>query len=217
MIGIGVITYNRPKHLELFLKQIEKHTKDYSLYVHDDSIERKGIAYGSNMCLHNLKDCEHIFLFNDDCFPIADGWAEYFINSKLNHSLYMNGEYSPILQQDNYTSYKHASGVFMHLTKKVVERVGYFNPLYDKYGFEHAAYSHRICRAGLIRSRFISLNDCNKYLYALDLQGDKGYEYLEHKRTLTDTEKNEQIQKNNETYLRETSINKVYYEFENII
>lgn len=209
MIGIGVTSYHRPKHLELFIKQINKHTKDFTLYIAKDI---PSVSKAKNECIYNLKEFEHIFLFDDDCFPIADGWADYFINSGHDHSCYMDKKYQPILTLSDYTLYNDASGVFMHITKEVVEQVGYFNTNYDKYGYEHAAYSHRINKAGLSKARFLCLNDAHKYLYSLDIQG-KGDWDIDHKSTLSQEEMNEQIQKNRAEYIKETTISKVYYDY----
>lgn len=212
-IGIGITTYNRPEHLKLCQQMIDFNT-DYGFrfYVHDDK-EQKGIAYGKNMCLNKLKDCDHIFLFDDDCFPIKEGWIDYFINSGYNHSCYMTGKYQPLHYADKHTTYLGASGVFMYITKKTLETVGYFNPEYGRYGFEHAGYSHRVFQAGLIPSRFICLNDTKDYIHSLDLDGIEGYEYLDHKCTLNDDEKRESIRLNDKIYHKETTEHQIYYDF----
>lgn len=217
-IGVGVLTYNRPEHLELFVTKVisttrNVHIDDLMFYKYDDSEHGKGIAYGKNMCLYNLRDCDHIFLFDDDCFPIAEGWIDYFINSGYNHSCYMTPAYQISFTGEKHTSYQMSSGVFIYLTKAVLEKVGYFNPKYGRYGYEHAGYSHRIFEAGLTPSRFICLNDTHKYIYALDLNGIKGYEFLDHKRTITEEERRECTLANNKIYHEETTNHQIYYDF----
>ena len=213
MIGIGVITYNRTEHLRLCLEKIQEFTSDYILYIHDDSVTKKGIAYGKNKCLEHLKGCDHIFLFDDDVFPKKVGWTDYFINSGYKHSCYMNNDYQPAYHGDKHTSYIMCSGVFIYLTKEVFETVGYFNPEYGRYGYEHAGYSHRIHQAGLTPSRFICLNETKDYIYSLDLDGIEGYEFLNHKRSITDLERAESVKKNNLIYMKETTEHQVYYNF----
>lgn len=214
-IGCGITTYLRPKHLELILKQIELYKGDHeiSVYVWDDSEQKRGIAYGKNMCLSNLRNCDHIFLFDDDVFPIAEGWIDYFINSGYNHACYMNSKYQIVYSGEKHTSYNMSSGVLMYLTKHCFETVGYFNPKYGRYGYEHAGYSHRIFEAGLTPSRFLCLKDTHKYFHALDLDGIGGYEYLDHKRMITEEERTESVRANNSVYHEETTNHKIKYEF----
>lgn len=214
-IGIGITTYLRPQHLELCLQSIEKFKGNHNIevYIWDDSDHKKGIAYGKNMCLYNLKHCDHIFLFDDDCFIISDGWIDYFINSGYNHACYMNESYQRVYTGDKHTSYNMSSGVFIYITKHCFNTVGYMNPEYGRYGYEHSGYSHRIYEAGLTPSRFICLNNTNKYFYSLDLQGVKGYEYLDHKRMITEEERNESVKANNSVYHKETTNHQIYYDF----
>lgn len=219
-IGIGITTYQRPEHLKLCLDSIDKWLHPSSLlpeteinvYYYEDK-DRKGIAYGKNMCLYNLKDCDHIFLFDDDVFIKAYGLIDYFINSGYEHACYMNNKYQPAYRGEKHTSYMMCAGCFIYLTKKTFETVGYFNPAYGLYGYEHAGYCHRIYEAGLTPSRFICLNDTNKYIHSLDLDGIKGYEFLNHKRTITEEERTESVRANNSVYHDETTSHQIYYDF----
>jgi GT2 family glycosyltransferase len=213
-IGIGVTTYNRPEHLDLFIRQLGKHTLfgDVKTYIHFDENERKGIAYGKNICIYNLKDCDYIFLFDDDCFPISDYWMHPFINSGLNHALYMNESYEPILSIDGYTSYLHCSGVFMFLTKKVIEKVGYYNPEYGIYGLEHAGYSQRIYRAGLTPCFFPVLDGTDKLIYSLDHQGEGDWG-IKHKGSLPEEERKKLTEINDIIYHKECNAKKNFYNF----
>ena len=215
MIGVGYITHRRPQHLEYCLQQIDKFKGDHNIevYVWDDSDQQKGIAYGKNMCLYHLQHCDHIILMDDDCWIKDFGAFDYFINSGYNHACYMNNSYQVAFSGPVHTSYQMSSGVFIYLTRKAFETVGYFNPKYGRYGYEHAGYSHRIFEAGLTPSRFLCLNDTNKYIYALDLDGIKGYEYLDHKRTITEEDRNESCRANNPIYHEETTNHQIKYEF----
>lgn len=177
-IGIGYITYNRPRHIELATSQIAKHSPhDVELFVYDDK-DKKGIAHGKNECLKALRHCDYIFLFDDDCFPVKDGWIDFFINAShqtdQQHFLYLKetpsiemiAEYpfaNCAIQQFN-----NCGGVFMFLTKKVIEKVGGFHPEYGRYGFEHAGYSQRIHTAGLTLAPYLTVKGAGEYLYAMD-------------------------------------------------
>ena len=197
-IGIGVTTYERPQVFELFMRQLDKFCpKDYKLHVAKDI---PNVSQAKNECLKTLQDCDHIFLFDDDCFPIADNWTDYFIKSNLSHTLYMKSQHNAQLILDDYTVFNDCSGVFMYLTKEVVIKVGYFGD-YGRYGFEHAGYSHRINKAGLTPYKYICLNDTNKYIHSLDLEGP--FEGIEAKPTLTPQEAIKCINDNRNIFLNE--------------
>ena len=93
-IGIGIVSYLRPKHLYLCREQIFQYApEDYRLSVYVDEPQRMGIAYGKNQNLKDLKDCDYIFLFDSDTFPLKEGWADFFINahkaSGQHHFMYL--------------------------------------------------------------------------------------------------------------------------------
>jgi hypothetical protein len=216
-IGIGITTHHRPEHLKLCLDVINSRIcysagNNLSVYVHEDHHQR-GIAFSKNMCLYHLKNCDYIFLFDDDCFPKKEGWIDFFINSGVNHALYMNNSYGLFAQNEQIAYYANASGVFMYLTKKVIETVGYFNPAYGRFGFEHAGYSKRIFNAGLSLTNFPVLHKTHEYLHALDIDGTEGYEYLNHVSTVTGEERSKCIAENDPIYIKETTSRQVYYEF----
>ena len=82
-IGIGVTTTpNRKEYVDRWLLEFEKvKPKNYHLHIHED-VHYRGVAYSKNQNLKTLQDCDYIFLFDDDCFPIRQNWTDYFINSK---------------------------------------------------------------------------------------------------------------------------------------
>lgn len=180
-IGVGCITFNRPKHLTHWLKQYESFkTPNMKLHIANDNHDRKGVAYRSNECLRELKECDYIFIFNDDCFPIAEGWAEFFIKlsniADEKHFLYLKetGSIKALtwkVYRDCDTQiieYNNCGGVMMFLTKEVLEKVGAFGK-YGIYGFEHAGYSQRIHKAGLTpQGPYLCPEGAGKYIYAMD-------------------------------------------------
>ena len=193
MIGIGVISYNRPAHLNLCLEQISKYTGDHFLYVAKDTTEnRKGVAYRSNECMRALSNCDHIFLFNDDAMPIKTGWEKFFIEaskaSQQKHFLYLK-ETSSIKHIEQFdisskidisenrnqkfpaiiNSFNNCGGCLIYITKEVIEKVGAFDERFGKYGWEHANYSKRIHMAGLTpMGEYLSPEGAGEYIYAMD-------------------------------------------------
>lgn len=216
MIGIGITsTPNRPEHLKLCLDMIERYSldKDVRVYYYIDT-EQKGVAYGKNMCLYNLKDCEHVFLFDDDTFPKSLGWMDFFINSGYNHLLYMTKtHYQFLMQIGKLEYYGLSAGAFMYMTKKAIQTVGYFNTEYGRYGYEHAGYTHRIYRAGLTPTKYPVLVGTSDYIHSLDINGVGEYE-IEHKPSLTKEEYETNLNINQPIYMKETGqSNQIYYDF----
>jgi len=208
-IGIGITTHNRPEHLEWCVKSIHKYTENCKVYIYDDK-ESKGVAYSKNMCLYNLKDCDYIFLFDDDCAPKQKGWVDLFIHSGENHLLYMNKSYEYTCEFGDIEYYTNCSGVFMFLTKKVIEKVGYFNPEYGRYGLEHAGYSKRIYHAGLTNTNFQVIKRSSDYLHAIDFDGEVGFKHFS---TVTGEERKKCEEINDPIYRYETSTRNYYYDF----
>lgn len=190
-IGIGCTTYNRAECLAKWKEQIAKHTymDNVLIYIADDSLERKGVAYRKNECLRALKDCDHVFLFDDDCYPIKDGWVEFFIeNADGQHVLFLNDKiHNPICTIDNIKTYNDCGGVFMYLTKEHVKYIGAFNEKFEKWGFEHAEWSMRASQG---HREFLMLAGTEKYLYSED------YSNPNHKSSISNEEKNLLFKKN---------------------
>jgi GT2 family glycosyltransferase len=197
-VGIGITTYNRPHNIEECLNNIYEFTdlSNTIIYIATDTDEdRRGIAYRKNECLRALKDCDYIFLLDDDCFPIKHGWTDFFIkkNDKAltRHFLYLNNSHGKTNQHYNSAFvYNNCGGVFMFLDKETLLKVGAFNENYGIYGFEHAEYSNRISLAGFNWMPYLCLKDTDKYLFAHD------YSTPNHKSSISDSEKKKHIKNN---------------------
>jgi len=170
-IGIGVTTTpNREHLLDEWLINFRNNTKEpYHLHVHND-MNYRGVAYSKNENLKALKDCDYIFLFDDDCYPIHEDWVNFFTSSNENHVLFLNDSHGLIYWKGITAYYRDCGGVFMMLTKEVVAKVGAFGD-YGQYGFEHAGYSQRIYKARLTDAPYQMLRSTDKYLKALDYNG----------------------------------------------
>lgn len=209
-IGIGITTYHREECLQLFLEQLDINPPENPFQLHVVQ-NVPNIAKAKNECLRELKDCDYIFLFDDDCFPKQAGWDVPFITSGYGHLLYMNNTYRPVQVLDDVTRYEDCSGCFMFITKPIFEKIGYFNPSYGPYGYEHLGYSHRV-KILTKDWAFLCLNKTSKYIHSLDLDGTLGYKVhhlkipSEHRLTSS---------KNNKTiYEEEIHSDKLYYEYE---
>jgi len=204
-IGVGVITYNRPKHLELWLKQYALYKSDsMSLYIADDNKDRRGIAYRTNEVINHFKDCDHIFIFNDDCFPIKKGWENIYIDTGLNHLLYFreSSDIEKIKSEDSVDYFTNCGGCLVYITKDVIEKVGYLNKDYSFYGYEHAGYSLRIHKAGLIPHPYLVPTMAGDYIYSLDYDNYVNWE-LEHKPSINISDVSKCIVANKNVFLQD--------------
>jgi glycosyltransferase involved in cell wall biosynthesis len=203
-IGIGITTRNRSKLLEITLSNICKYWPDYDVkfVISDDSTEesvvalnkqlaenfgaeylndyqRKGVAGNKNQCLNALKDCDYLFLFDDDCFPIKQGWCEFLIDAHrqtgIHHFNLLDSSLHYEIRRRQVGSFcviecGNSGGVMMFITQEVVKRVGAFNKNYGLYGFEHCSYSKRVELSGL-QNGFAgntTLHDLHGYLFSVD-------------------------------------------------
>jgi GT2 family glycosyltransferase len=214
-IGIGCLTYNRPDHLRWWVKQVKEHTPDNGVTVHiaNDNKERKGVAFRSTECIRELYNagCKYFFLFNDDCAPIKDGWAEYFISasneSGNNHFIYQHETPSVNLvkSENGINSFDNCNGAMLFFTREVVDKVGGFNPDFGIYGYDHAEYSNRIFSTGLNpMGKYLCPDKASDYIYSLDIDHHKPewHKQLKHKSSMSPAEALYHVQKSKPVFER---------------
>lgn len=106
-IGIAVSTYNRPEVLAKTLSKIIEFTPDAFIAVVDDASptpvtvpegvhlyrneKNSGIAATKNKSIEILVDagCEHLYLFDDDAYPLVEDWWKPYADSPEPHLMYM--------------------------------------------------------------------------------------------------------------------------------
>jgi hypothetical protein len=152
---------------------------------------RLGIAQAKNLCLHRLQHCDYIILLDDDIWPVASDWATSLIRaheiSRIHHFVHVplegalqrpwSAHFAP-LQTFHYdglsvTTWNNCSGCMLFLTQEVLRRVGGMAEFPGYYGFEHANYSQRIQKAGLMGNAgpyTVVDNWCQK-IWSVDFQG----------------------------------------------
>ena len=266
-IGIGITVHNRHEIAIQTLRKLIEFTPncDYKLIIVDDGSaepfykslheeelnyidyhhrfkENVGIAKAKNKCLEMLDDCEHIFLFDDDFYPIVDNWWEPYICSTEPHLMYIFKDFAtPIKLNDtivltefttdynegieytdynegieyidagskcgpdkvlihqkssqiHHVAYSHARGVMLYFHNECLQKVGGYDPIFGRWGFEHADLSDRIYNAGLTRYRYMDVKDSNKLFYCAD-------EHQAVKSTTWDAERRKWIDRNQQIYL----------------
>jgi hypothetical protein len=189
MTGIGITVHNRNESAAHTIEQIKKYAPDgCKIVIIDDASKipfegadfrfdvNVGISRAKNKCFELLDDCEHIFLFDDDCYPVVHGWEKPYIESGINHLSFTfdrlsNGKQNGnkvILSHENIMVYNNPCGCMCYFTKQCLEVVGGFNPVYKTYGYEHVDLSVRIHNAGLTEYRFMDVPNSIELFYSLD-------------------------------------------------
>lgn len=233
-IGLGISTFNRPKHKELCHSSALKTADNIQIYIAEDTLkDRRGIAKRKNECLQNLKENDFVFLADDDIVFLKEGWAEFFIEaskaSGQRHLMFLK-ETSAIKKISSFdistkidisdsiernfpfiiNSYNNCGGCFMFLTKEVIEKVGGFNKEYGIYGFEHAGYSQRIHKAGLTpMGAYLCPQRASEYIYAMDYDFHLPFnKQVKHEPSLKDELHllSDYLKKNREVYEMDTQI-----------
>jgi glycosyltransferase involved in cell wall biosynthesis len=198
-IGIGMTTRNRPDVLENTLKNLYMHIPtrmgihfDYNFVVVivDDASgepyrhatyrfnENVGVARSKNKCLELLDHCDHIFLFDDDTYPLVWEWWKPYVESKEPHLMYQfklpnkpANDMMELYRDDSIVAYNKTRGGMLYIDRKVLDVVGGFDTRYGTSMFEHADWTNRIHNAGLTTHRAMDVPGSEKIFYCLDQDG----------------------------------------------
>lgn len=172
MIGIGVTT--TPSRNVLNSEAWQRFMPDNAKFeVYEDKALR-GVASAKNALLKRLDDCDNIFLFDDDCWPISQGWWWPYVGSKEQHLMYQfnlpGNKLTEIYRDDKIVAYNKTRGCMLYITKKVLDTVGGMDVRY-KNGYEHPDWTNRIHNAGLTTFRAMDVPDSGKLIYCMDQDG----------------------------------------------
>lgn len=188
-IGIGVTEHNRPDVFKQFMANIKKYMpKDAKLVIVDDAStvpvspvtyrfeNNVGIARAKNKCLELLQDCEHIFLFDSDCWPQSEDWWKPYVEGKEPHYCYIFKDFVNRALNDclllyadsDVLAYSHARGCMLYIENRVLDVVGGMDSNYKRWGYEHVDYSNRIYNAGLTQFRYMDVPGSAELIYSAD-------------------------------------------------
>lgn len=155
-IGIGITTRNRRETAEKTIAEIRKHApKDSKIVIVDDASdipypnanfrfdENVGIAKAKNKCFELLEDCEHIFLFDDDCIPLSEKSFNRYIESPLYHACFTFDRRILKVRKDVFY-FEKPCGCMIYLRNEVLQKVGGFDTDFVGYSYEHVNFSDRI-------------------------------------------------------------------------
>ena len=191
-IGIGITTHNRNKLVADTVAKIQALTPNAKIVVVDDASttpvnikdiqvyrfqSNVGIARAKNKCLELLHGCDHIFLFDDDTYPIKQGWYEPYVASAEHHLMYLFdkwangkpvGDDAVIYQDDHIVAHHHARGCMLYVDSTALATVGGMDTRYGKAMNEHLDWSNRIHNAGLTTFKHMDVVGSEQLIYSMD-------------------------------------------------
>ncbi|WP_158785432.1 glycosyltransferase family 2 protein [Pantoea sp. BAV 3049] len=195
-IGIAISTHNRH---EVLSRALDHHLKNLpagaQVVVIDDGSSTpvtvpdgvrlircemsRGIVASKNASIEALIDagCEHLFLWDDDAWPIAGGWEQPYIASPEPHLAYQFQDFATgqklndiavLYRDDRHVAYTGQRGVMLYYHRSAIERVGGFDPVYGRGMYEHSDLALRIHNAGLTTWAFADVAGSEKLIHSLD-------------------------------------------------
>ena len=223
-IGIGITTHNRNALVAETVAKIQQHTPGSKVVVVDDASQKPvkingvevyrfnknvGIARAKNKCLELLSDCDHIFLFDDDTYPLKDGWTEPYVNSPEHHLMYLFknwasgvpvGDDAIVYRDDKHEAHSHARGCMLYVDSVALATVGGMDTRYGKAMNEHLDYSIRIHNAGLTSFRYMDVVDSEQLIYSMD----------QHQEVRTSIDNRRELNEGNKSLLEESETSSAF-------
>jgi hypothetical protein len=120
---------------------------------------REGVAVNKNTGLELLMDntgVEHLFLADDDMWPLYPQSIHKHTDLPLAHSMVCWGASRLIKKDGPYATWKWPRGVMLYATRAVVETVGGMDERFGPGGHEHVEWSNRIHNAHLTPHPFMT-------------------------------------------------------------
>jgi len=161
MIGVAVSTHQRPGTLARSLEGWAGAMPDILVVNHD--VTGTGVAATKNRGITALMDagCDHLFLADDDMYPVRARWWEPYLRSPEPHLMHCWGSSRYLRTNADYadsdetvTVWRWPRGVLLYVRREVVNVVGGMREEFGRWGGEHAEWSRRIHNAGFTRAPF---------------------------------------------------------------
>jgi len=190
MIGIGISTRNRHEtFVKSYIEILNNTPYTAKIVVVDDASDIEppfttyrfeknvGVAVAKNKCLELLEGCEHIFLFDNDTYPLTPEWWIPYVDSDEPHLMYQfkipgkpKSDMRLLHEDENIKAYSNTRGAMIYLHRSAINTVGGFDNEYGTF-FEHPDLTNRIYNAGLTTHRAMDVVGSEKLLYCLDQDG----------------------------------------------
>jgi len=188
-VGVGITTHNRRETAEESIRLIRERTPGAKVVVVDDGsdvpypgadyrfAEPVGIARAKNKCLELLEGSEHIFLFDDDCYPLKQGWERPYIESPEPHLMTVFKDLSGrrklkdvalVYEDSRHRAWTRPRGMMLYVHRSAIDAVGGMDTVFGRWGFEHGDWSNRIYNAGLTTHRYADVVGSDELIYSMD-------------------------------------------------
>lgn len=189
-IGIAITTRNRIDVLRTSLDRVRRMSPPDSIIVIVDDAsdapveepelgyrfeQNVGIAVAKNKCLELLYDagCQHLFLFDDDSYPVVNDWWVPYVESDEPHlmSVFLskNRPWTEVIYEDSkIRALSRPMGYMLYAHRSVLDTVGGMDPEFGIWGFEHVSWSNRIHAAKLTMFRFADVVADRKLIHCMD-------------------------------------------------
>lgn len=153
-IGLAITTTEKRQIHESVMTNNDA---DKFFYFVDKSMQ--GVSKSRNDCIKSLynQDCDYIAIMDDDVQILRHGAMRYCANVMLENDIHMvgtpNSFGSELISAKGQLCYwNNVIGAFHMFSRKFIDKVGYFNTEYDRYGFEDCEMQWRAKRSGLCGS-----------------------------------------------------------------
>jgi hypothetical protein len=196
-IGIVITTHNRHDVLKRSLEHHLQHLPTGAVvFVVDDGSaapvsvddsrvtvvrnERSmGIVYSKNRSLSLLMDagCDHLFLWDDDAYPLTNDWHVQYVESGEAHLAYqfldLAGprklkDIAVIHRDSKHVAYTGQRGVMLYYKRHAIDKVGGFDSIYGRGMYEHSDLAMRIYQSGLNSWAFADVVGSNELIHSMD-------------------------------------------------
>lgn len=195
-IGIAITTHNRPDVLKRAIDQHMKHLPAGArvVVIDDGSVPAAvvpdgiqvirhetslGIVASKNASLTALMDagCEHLFLWDDDAYAIADNWHLPYLESPEPHLAYQFldlagphklNDIAVLYRDSRHIAYTGQRGVMLYYHRSAIKAVGGFDWIYGRGMYEHSDLALRIHNAGLTAWAYADVAGSEKLIHSLD-------------------------------------------------
>ena len=185
----------------------------HEIFVFTDH-EKKGPGYARNQVLKHFDGYDHVFIFDDDCYPTMKGWESHFISAAQAHNIHymalpegFKGNYIGAYSEITY--WDSALGCFIYQDKMAMQVIGGYNTSYNRYGYEDAGRSKRALKAGLTGDEkyFTFPLRGLMYIHSEDVYGENPTPNISH------DDKMKYIEQNRSVWLDEINGSEVFYPY----
>jgi len=140
--------------------------------------ERRGVARAKNRVLNQIRYCNHIFLFEDDAWPLKWGWDSWFLDlAAANDCQALNGAHPNGMAEAHIVGpcgnglfeVANSTGYIMYWTREALEELGGYDARCGICGGEDTQMNLRCHRAGFKPAPYCGPAGIEDWFYSVDL------------------------------------------------